>query len=306
MTVIEWLLSGDPALTRLVKKHLLEEDAPYEKTGLIEKYIALYNPETRMWGGGLYTPKWTSTHYTMCELKYLGTDPNTEAYREGLTHLLEKLWTNKGRIGKRHKDICVVAMLLSLATYAKSENPKLIEMTDYILGHQFEDGGFNCEWDHPEKRPHKSSLHTTISVLEAFKDYRDNGYTHRLDDVESATRRAENFILDKRFYFNSAGEIIHHDFTEAHYPTRWKYDYLRALEYFAAVKKPRDDRMEEALNRLTRAMDKGYLTKGRTYSGKIHFRLEKGMKGRFNTYRALKVLKFYCPAFYKQVIRQQI
>ena len=34
------------------------------------------------WGLHFYQPKWTSTHYTLLDLKHLGIDPNNPACRE--------------------------------------------------------------------------------------------------------------------------------------------------------------------------------------------------------------------------------
>lgn len=65
------------------------------------------------------------------------------------------------------------AMLLSLVCYGKIDDFRINEIVDYILGHQMNDGGWNCAWDSVHNRSVVSSVHTTISVLEAFADYED-------------------------------------------------------------------------------------------------------------------------------------
>ena len=87
-----------------------------------------------------------------------------------------------------------------------------------------------------------------------------------------------------------------------HYPPRWKYDAFRALEYFQSIKLPMDIRMHEAIDVINEQMEKGYITKGKAYTGKIHFKLEEGKESRFNTLRALKILRFYDPLSYQKII----
>lgn len=66
------------------------------------------------------------------------------------------------------------------------------------------------------------------------------------------------------------------------------------MEYFASVRYPYDVRMEEAI-RLIRGKERnGRWPVQQKYSGKVHFDMEKtGTDSRFNTLRALRVLKEY-------------
>ncbi len=302
MKPIDWLLTGDPVIQYLTKRYLKETPVTYNTKGYISKYFKLYDVKTKMWGNGIYSPKWISTHYTLMELKYMEVYPMNQVYQEAVINLMDHMWYRKGLIRKKkHQDLCVVAMILGLACYGKIEDPRLYGMMDYILKHQFRDGGWNCEWE--TKKTKKSSLHTTISVLEALFEYENNECDYRFHDMARAVPRAWEFLLEKRLFRSvRTKEVINPDMISFHYPVRWKYDAFRALEYFQSIKLPFDMRMQESIDIINSQMEKGYITKGKTYSGKIHFKLEEGKESRFNTLRALKILKFYDFQSYQNII----
>ncbi|MBU1093052.1 MAG: hypothetical protein KKH01_01170 [Firmicutes bacterium] len=303
MKPIDWLLKGDPVIQYLTKKYLLNKKVNYQEKGLINQYFTLYDVKKRMWGGSIYSPKWISTHYTLMELKYMEVDPMNQIYQESVSNLLDHLWFNHGQVSKtRHQDMCVTAMVLGLACYGQIKDTKIDQMIDYILEHQFKDGGWNCAWER-DKKTKKSSLHTTISVLEALFEYEKNDCDYRFHDISRAVPKAWQFILKKRLFRSvRTKEVINKDMMSFHYPMRWKYDAFRALEYFQAIKMPYDMRMQETIDLIVSQMEKGYITPGRQYTGKIHFKLEEGKESRFNTLRALKILKFYEPKIYQEII----
>ena len=77
--LIAWLLDGDPSIRWQVQRDLL--DAP-RKTWEAErervatngwgKRILDLQEESGQWGGGLYSPKWVSTTYTLLQLRDMG------------------------------------------------------------------------------------------------------------------------------------------------------------------------------------------------------------------------------------------
>ena len=79
------------------------------------------------------------------------------------------------------------------------------------------------------------------------------------------------------------------------YPSRWKYDILRALDYFQYAKVDWDDRMQPAIDiLLTKRNKDGTWNLNAKHPGKAHFEMEKaGKASRINTLRALRVLKYY-------------
>lgn len=303
MKPIEWLLKGDPVIQDLTKKYLLDLNISYHEKGYIRKYFELYDVKKRMWGGGIYSPKWISTHYTLMELKYMEIYPMNQVYQEAVTNVLDHLWFNKGLVAKkRYQDMCVSAMVLGMVCYGQIQDQRNEQIIDYILKHQFRDGGWNCDWNKNPK-PKKSSLHTTISVLEALFEYEKSECDYRFGDIANAVPKAWEFILRKRLFRSErTKEVINQDMKSFHHPMRWKYDAFRALEYFQAIKMPYDMRMQEALDIIIEQMEKGYITQGKHYPGKIHFKLEETKEGRFNTLRALKILKFYDLHTYQKII----
>lgn len=307
MNLKTWLQTGDPVLNKLVRRHLLDETLPDKENGYISRYLDLFDESTNKWGGGIYSPKWISTHYTLMELKYLEIDPNNQKYHRGLQNLLARMWFNQGKVTKiHHQDMCVVAMMVAMAAYGKSQDEKIDKMVDYILNHQFPDGGWNCEWESSRKPTH-SSLHTTLSVLEAFYHYLNRGYTYKKTEIQKAIPLGEEFLLKKRLFLSERkGEVISEQMIQFHYPERWKYDCFRALEYFQGVRLPFDERMEPAFNLLFKKMKKGYVSRGTKYSGLIHFEIEGDDLSRFNTLKALKILKFYYPERFLTYINSEI
>lgn len=305
----EWLMQGDVSTQYLVLLEIEHQSAEnlHKLRDLIaldgngKNYLDHYHPETCMWEG-IYSPKWTSTHYTLLQLKVLGINPSIKPYQDGCLNLISSMWQNKGKIRPyRHQDMCVVAMMLDLAAYGHLTLDSINEMVDYILEHQYTDGGWNCAWERGDLH---SSLHTTLSVLEAFRDYYLEGYQYRIKEVLNAIPKAEEFILKKRLYFSErTGEIIRYDFTLFHYPVGWHYDVLRALEYFASVNHPYDTRMEDALQLvIARQKKDNTWSMCSPYPGKYYFRYGKtGSPSREITQRVLKVLQVYNPKLFHQI-----
>ena len=74
-TILDWLLSGDVALQYQASRDLLGEDRPDLRAriateGWGARLLACRNDDGS-WGERFYQPKWTSTHYTLLDLKTL-------------------------------------------------------------------------------------------------------------------------------------------------------------------------------------------------------------------------------------------
>ena len=301
MKIIHFLLSGDDVTTYLTKKYLLNQEANHHDQGYIARYLSLMDEKTNRFGHGVYSPKWISTHYTIQELKYMEVSFDNPYYQRGLETLLAYEWVNKGMYSqKRHQDMCIVGMLVCFLSYGKSRSEKLIEMIDYILSHQFLDGGWNCSWD-SGKNPKISSVHTTLSVLEGLSEYVKNGYTYRIEDIKKVIKEGIECLLNRDLFKNKkTGEAIHPSMVDIHYPPRWKYDILKALEYLQSIEYPYDERIEDAIQLLIQKSKNGLMPKGSQIPGLIHFQLENERISRFNTIRLLKIIKFYKPTLYKE------
>lgn len=302
MKIIDVLLNSDPAVKRQTQIYLLGEQSPYTEDGWIGKFLSRYDSEHHTWGNGIYGPKWTSTFYTLRDLKSLEIDPHHSVYQHGLNTLLHNMWNPEQSV---EDDVCVVAMLVSLLSYGQQPASIIEEMIHYLRSMQMPDGGWNCAAVHGPSR--KSSIHTTLSVLEAYADYENHGYTHSLPVITEQIQTGQAYLLRKKLMKReSTGELIFPYIVDFHFPTRWKYDVLRSLSYFAAIRYPYDPALKEGLGILREKFTKGYLTRGSQYSGRVHFHMETNKIGAMNTLRGLMVLKHYDFDVYMAVLSKEI
>jgi len=297
MSIIQILLESDPSVRRMTQKYLLGTEEAYVSEGWIGQFNALFDPSTHRWGGGIYGPKWISTFYTLRDLMSLEVNPKATEYQAGMETLIHNIW-NKGHSVKR--DVCVVAMLISMICYGDGDGHIVDEMMDYLISKQLSDGGWNCS-----SGSNVSSVHTTLSVLEAYRDYQHYGYKSHLEVIQMQSSEGRELLLRKHLMRReTTNELLFNQIDTPHFPFRWKYDFLRALFYFTTIKYPYEVRLEEALALLKEKMKKGYLGKGTTYSGLLHFKMETGKIGAMNTLNALRVLKFYAHEYYEAVIKE--
>lgn len=301
MNTLEWLLAGDPVIQRLVKVHVLDETVEAVNDGLIKATTDRFDPITRRFGGGVYSPKWISTHYTLLELIEMEIDPHHPVVAPCVKTLLDGLWHPPVKAKDRWLDLCVAAMLVRMTSYAQVDDPRLPEILHYILSHPMPDGGYNCEWD---RGAHKSSVHTTMSVIEAFDELLRHPPLIDPQRLLDARTQAEAFLLRKQLVRSEHdGQIIHPSFVEIHYPPRWKYDVMRPLLHFAQTRAPEEPALTPWIEDLSNRMTDGTLPKGTKIGGLTHFPLEPERgRGRFNTLRGLIVLKHFRPDRFKQCL----
>ena len=78
------------------------------------------------------------------------------------------------------------------------------------------------------------------------------------------------------------------------YPGRWRYDILRALDYFRMAGSSLDSRMEPAFKVLATKRRKDGTWTSSKHPGQIHFEMEQGGRpSRWNTLRTLRVLNHF-------------
>ena len=303
--LIDWLMKGDISIRYQTMRDLMDVPAadlavvqrqiPFESEGYVARYLSRRDPQTGLWGEGIYTPKWTSTHYTLLELKNLCIPGDLPEFRASAEILLGAMWYNKGRIRKdRMQDICVSAMIGSIACHAGLADDRIDEIAEYLLSHIQQDGGFNCAW----QRSKVSSVHSTLTVLIFFHDYLTNGYDKWGQAMTAARPAAEEWILERQLYKRlSDGSPILKSALNLPYPTRYKYDILKALDYFQASKHVYDSRMQSALDLLLKLRrPTGAWPVTGQYAGPVHFRMETQPDSRINTLRGMRVCKAYVPS----------
>lgn len=245
-----------------------------------------------LWARGLYTPKWTSTTYTLLLLRRLGL-PGEHAAAAASTRLLldRRVW-RFGSPREPYWECCVAGFALALGSRFASGAEPIEPLLDDILQAQMPDGGWNCR--RPRGAVH-SSFHTTMNVLEGLREYAANDGKRR-KQVERAEARAREFFCAHRLYrSHRTGAVVDPKMTRLTFPIGWRHDVLRALDYFQSAGAKRDPRLGDpiALLRAKRGEDGRWPAQGRQ-AGKVWFELEKnGQPSRWNTLRALRVLKWW-------------
>ena len=309
---ISWLLDGDPAIRWQAMRDLAgsaqdaveRERRKVTREGWGARLLAKQDRDGRWSGrkssdGGLYSPKWTSTTYTMLTLRDFGLPQANRQAQKACGLLLEQglqrdggvsygtwaKWTHSG-------ETCISGMLLSILSYFEYDDARLDTVARHLLDEQMPDGGWNCRRHYGARH---SSVHTTISVLEGLRYY-ELWRGGKLKAIRAAQERGREFLLAHRlFRSHRTGAIIKPEFLRFSFPPRWHYDVLRGLDYFQAVDAPRDPRLEDAIEvvRRHRRADGRWDLQNR-YRGKTYFELERvGAPSRWNTLRALRVLKWW-------------
>lgn len=302
--IIEWLLQGDRSIVYQTKRDLL--NASPDELDLLRSRIELEGWGKQLldrrgpdghWGRGYYQPKWTSTHYSLLELKALGVTPSNRACRDTLKMILEKPLAPDGGINYAktvpYSDVCLNGMVLNMACYFQMDQVLIDPFVDYLLRNTLPGGGWNCQ--HLQGDRH-FSVHTTLSVIEGLTNYRQSGYKGREKEIAIAIAGGEEMLLTHRLYrSHRTGKPMDQKMTMLSYPSRWRYDILRALEYFRLTDRPFDPRMTDAIDILKRKRRKdGTWPLQAKHPGQVHFDMEMpGQPSRWNTLRALRVLNHF-------------
>lgn len=302
-----WLMEGDPAIRWQTMRDLLdlpetEWQAERQRTlqeGWGRRYLDL-QAEDDTWGGGIYSPKWVSTTYTLLTLCAIGLPhdhpPAVRAAELVLERELGGECDEKFLRNLAAMDRCIVGMDLQLAAYFGLRGARMQAMVENLLGELMPDGAWNCR-KHRQPRPHHSSFHTTFNVLEGLREWLEITPEQPLrTQVLEAEQQALHFVLQHRLYkSDKSGEVIHHNFTMLSYPHRWYYNVLRGLVYFARAGAAYDERLEDAMALLkSRRREDGAWPRQHKYPGRSFFEMEKvSGPSRWNTLRALKVLKWW-------------
>lgn len=299
----EWLLQGDVSIQYQVHRDLLGQDRPDLRDRIASEgwgcQFLAQRKEDGHWGDHFYQPKWISTHYTLLDLCHLNIYPTDPLITESITKILDHQIADDGGIQlgpstSHHSDVCVNAMFLNYASYFGIQESRLTSIVDSILAEIMPDGGFNCM--STRSGATHSSLHSTISVLEGFAEFVKTGHIYRSADIAKAKESAEAFILlHQLFISDRTGKVIKDEFLRFPYPDRWKYNILRALDYFSYVGKEWDPRMGPAFEViLTKRRKDGRWNVQSPHPGQVHFVMEQaGKPSRWNTLRALRVLKHF-------------
>jgi hypothetical protein len=308
MNVIDWLLDGDPSirwqamrdLTDASPVEVADERARVERVGWGAQLLALEEP-TGLWAGGACFPAdytrgepgqpWTATMHTLQTLQLLGLDPASESAKRAVSLVADNgRWEHAGqRYFDGEVEPCINGRTIETGAYFGMNVDSPVER---ILGERLEDGGWNCEVENGSVR---SSFDTTMNVLDGLLEF--ERVTGGSAAIRAARRSGEEYLLSRGlFRRRSTGDVIKPDYLDFAFPYYWRYDVLRALDYFRNSVAEPDPRMAEAVEivRSKRQPDGRWLL-DRIHSGRVYFDLEAGVgtPSRWNTLRALRVLQWF-------------
>jgi hypothetical protein len=309
MTVMDWLLDSDPALRWQVLRDLADaspdevaaERARVAVDGWGARLLAARDADGQ-WAGGACFPAdfrgdfsagqpWTSTFPTLTLLRDFGVDPDAAQIRETIALVRDNCrWEHAGQpFFAGEVEPCINGRTVAIGAYFGVDVGEIVAR---LLGEQLADGGWNCEAENGSVR---SSFHTTLCVLEGLLEH--ERATGGSASSVAARRGGEEYLLQRRLFRRlSTGEVADPDWLRFSFPTWWHYDVLWALDYFRAAADEPDPRMTEAADLVrSKQREDGTWPLENTHRGAVHFPMEDGdgEPSRWNTLRALRVLKWY-------------
>jgi hypothetical protein len=307
LSVIQWLLDGDPAIRWQVLRDLT--DAPAEEVaaerarvateGWGAQLLALQAPDGR-WSGAAWNRGWDSTMHVLTLLREMGLDPASSAARRAVSLVRDRVtWRGCGPLEcddnpffAGEVEPCINGQVAASGAYFGQDVQGLIAR---LLSEQLADGGWNCETENGSTR---SSFNTTICVLEALLEYERAGSGSL--EVAAARLRGQEYLLERRLcHQRTTGEVIARDrkggaaWTDFAFPTGWHYDVLRGLDFLRRAGVTSDERVTEAVALVAskRAGDGRWLLDTQ-YPGTMPVEINAGVgrPSRWITLRALRVL----------------
>jgi hypothetical protein len=302
---LKWLLDSDPAIRWQVMRDLTDE-APntiaVERSrvateGWGAQFLACQS-RAGNWGGPKEDRGLLMTLYSLVVLMDLGLDPASKQARKMIDRVDQELVfkpLNNRPFLHGETEPCINGRILAIGAYFNKPNRAL---ANRILREQLEDGGWNCEAVEPSaKRPksRRSSFHTTICVLEGLLAYERAG--RKSAAVTKARKRGEDYLLERHMFRSlRTADVIDERWLRFSYPTFWHYDVLRGLDYLRNAGVKPDRRVREAIEIVTkRRHQNGRWPLNLLHAERIPLQMETavGSASRWNTLRALRVLRWY-------------
>ena len=314
---IDWLLGSDPSIRWQAMRDLLDapepewaaERAKVETEGWGARLLS-DEDEDGQWAGGAFVPRdfdfrewqevgqpWTATAFSLSQLREFGLDPSSDRVRRAVELIgVNSRWDHAGEpYWEGEVEECINGRVVADGAYFGVDVSPIVNR---LLGERLGDGGWNCERANGSVR---SSFATTINVLEGFLEYeRATGGTPESRD---ARKSGEEYLLERHLFRRlSTGEPADGEFLYFLHPNRWRYDVLRALDYFrsaaAQTGAAPDPRLGEAVDHVrSRRREDGTWPLDRSLPGRVWFDVDDGVgqPSRWVTLRAMRVLRWWQP-----------
>lgn len=313
MTPTEWILDSDPAIRWQVMDALTDapaadvaaERANVAQTGWGAQLLARqdpdgvwrwsgYDPASNDWPG---SPPWI-TLMVLQLLRALGPDPADPAVVTAMSRLaggafataMPDMFAWRGRgFFEGETEACINGRVLTIGAYFRQDVHGIVER---LLGEQMADGGWNCELENGSTR---GSFHSTICVLEGLLEYERSGLAKHATAV--ARERGEEYLLGRHLLRRlSTGDEISEHFGRFGFPYAYRFNVLRALDYFRSAGLAWDDRMGEGLALIrARRLDDGRwpLENSHEEEWVLDMGESEGEPSRWVTLHALRVLRHF-------------
>lgn len=314
-SVTDWLLRSDPAIRWQVMRDLLDapepawkaERAKVEAEGWGARLLR-HEDEDGQWAGGAFSPRdftarewqevgqpWTATAFSLSQLREFGLDPSSDRARRAVRLIgANSRWDEGGQpYWEGEVEECINGRTVADGAYFGADVSSIVSR---LVGERLDDGGWNCERANGSVR---SSFATTINVLEGLLEY--ERVTGGTPGSRQSRHCGEEFLLERSLFRRlSTGRPADEQFLCFTYPNRWRYDVLRALDYFrsAAVLTGAapDPRLGEAVDHVrSRRREDGTWLLDWTLPGRVWFEMDDGAgkPSRWVTLRAMRVLRWW-------------
>jgi hypothetical protein len=314
-SVIDWLLDSDPSIRWQVMRDLLAapesewrtERAKVETEGWGARLLS-YEDEDGQWAGGAFLPSdfdfrewqevgqpWTATIFSLSQLREFGLDPSSDRAKQAVELIgANSRWDEGGQpYWEGEVEECINGRTVADGAYFGVDVSSIV---DRLVGERLNDGGWNCERINGSVR---SSFATTINVLEGLLEYEKA--TGGTPESSEARHSGEEYLLKRNLFRRlSTGEPADERYLSFLHPNRWRYDVLRALDYFysaaALTGAAPDQRLGEAVDHLrSRRLEDGRWPVDWSLPGRVWFDVNDGVgkPSRWVTLRALRVLKWW-------------
>lgn len=313
--VVDWLLDSDPSIRWQVMRDLLDapesewsvERSKIETEGWGARLLS-HQDEDGQWAGGAFVPAgfeprewqehgqpWTATCFTLSQLREFGLDPSSSRARRTVELIgAHSRWDEGGQpYWEGEVEECINGRTVADGAYFGIDVSSIVER---LLGERLDDGGWNCERTNGSVR---SSFATTLNVLEGLLAYeKATGGTPR---SREARRSGEEYLLERNLFRRlTDGKVADERFLSFLNPNRWRYDILRALDYFRSsamlTGAPADPRLGDAIDHLlSRRLDDGTWPLDWSLKGRVWFEVDEGQgkPSRWVTLRAMRVLRWW-------------
>ena len=309
----DWLLDSDPALRWQVERDLLAAPASvWEQTksrvsleGFGARLLSLQDPDGQ-WDGGSYFPKnfdfssvktdgqpWTATTWSLNSLREWGVDASALGDTADRLERNSRWDYDNLPYWSGEVDCCINAYTLANGTWLGRD---MSQLAQWFVEHQMEEGGWNCEWVEGSTR---SSFHSTLNSLNGLLYFEIQG--GGTPETIAARKAGEEFLLKRRLIYRlETGAEVAPWVSTFGYPFRWRYNFLRAGDYFRLAslheRTAPDPRLAEAISSIRAALQPDYsLLQVHPEPGREWFSVDvpQGEPSKWLTLSALRILKWW-------------